>query len=458
MQLPSKWKEGFQQGAYAAQWAWLYSGDAAVQRERHLAALAEFTETVGDSQKVCFISAPGRTELCGNHTDHQNGHILAGAVTMDMLAVAAPRQDGCIRLKSQGYGITKLTLEQLTAIPREEGSTKALIRGVAARLQELGHKIGGFSAYVTSGVPAGSGLSSSAALEILLGSIFSFLYNDGSLDPVMLAQVGQYTENRYFGKPCGLMDQLAASVGGAVAVDFLDLQNPKVESIPCDFDRMGYALYVVNAGGSHAGLTSEYAAIPPEMGSVAAYFGKKVLREVDEQTFYSKLGELRGKVSDRAILRAMHFFGDDRRAVEMAQALRAQDVEAYKAIMLASGASSMSRLENIYPAAGPKRGALGRQGRMAHPGGRLCRHHPGPGTPRPVPAIRKTDAGGLWPSLLQPSLHPAGGRLSFEGGLTYEQQTHPGTRGRRLYWRPYGGGPGGKRGPSGGGGRPGNRL
>ena len=253
--------------------------------------------------------------------------------------------------ESQGYGITKLTLEQLTAIPREEGSTKALIRGVAARLQELGHKIGGFSAYVTSGVPAGSGLSSSAALEILLGSIFSFLYNDGSLDPVMLAQVGQYAENRYFGKPCGLMDQLAASVGGAVAVDFLDLQNPKVESIPCDFDRMGYALYVVNAGGSHAGLTSEYAAIPPEMGSVAAYFGKKVLREVDEQTFYSKLGELRGKVSDRAILRAMHFFGDDRRAVEMAQALRAQDVEAYKAIMLASGASSMSRLENIYPAA-----------------------------------------------------------------------------------------------------------
>ena len=167
----------------------------------------------------------------------------------------------------------------------------------------------------------------------------------------MLAQVGQYAENRYFGKPCGLMDQLAASAGGAVAVDFLDLQNPKVESIPCDFDRMGYALYVVNAGGSHAGLTSEYAAIPPEMGSVAAYFGKKVLREVDEQTFYSKLGELRGKVSDRAILRAMHFFGDDRRAVEMAQALRARDVEAYKAIMLASGASSMSRLENIYPAA-----------------------------------------------------------------------------------------------------------
>ena len=351
MQLPSKWKERLQQGAYEAQWAWLYSGDAAAQRERHLAALAEFTETFGDSQKVCFISAPGRTELCGNHTDHQNGHILAGAVTMDMLAVAAPRQDGCIRLKSQGYGITKLTLEQLTAIPREEGSTKALIRGVAARLQELGHKIGGFSAYVTSGVPAGSGLSSSAALEILLGSIFSFLYNDGSLDPVMLAQVGQYAENRYFGKPCGLMDQLAASVGGAVAVDFLDLQNPKVESIPCDFDRMGYALYVVNAGGSHAGLTSEYAAIPPAMGSVAAYFGKKVLREVDEQTFYSKLGELRGKVSDRAILRAMHFFGDDRRAVEMAQALRAQDVEAYKAIMLASGASSMSRLENIYPAA-----------------------------------------------------------------------------------------------------------
>lgn len=196
--------------------------------------------------------------------------------------------------------------------PREEGSTKALIRGWLPGSRNWATRSAAFGLRHLRGA-GGSGLSSSAALEILLGSIFSFLYNDGSLDPVMLAQVGQYAENRYFGKPCGLMDQLAASVGGAVAVDFLDLQNPKVESIPCDFDRMGYALYVVNAGGSHAGLTSEYAAIPPEMGSVAAYFGKKVLREVDEQTFYSKLGELRGKVSDRAILRAMHFFGDDRR-------------------------------------------------------------------------------------------------------------------------------------------------
>lgn len=297
------------------------------------------------------FSAPGRIELGGNHTDHQHGCVLAAAVDLEMTAAVTPNGAGTIRVFSHGFAPAAVDIGSWDVRPEERHTTAALVRGVAAQFAARGAALSGVDIRVTSQVPVGSGLSSSAAFEVLLGRVFSGLFCGGSVPPEDIARMGQAAERDYFGKPCGLMDQLAASVGGAVAVDFLDLQNPKVESIPCDFDRMGYALYVVNAGGSHAGLTSEYAAIPPEMGSVAAYFGKKVLREVDEQTFYSKLGELRGKVSDRAILRAMHFFGDDRRAVEMAQALRAQDVEAYKAIMLASGASSMSRLENIYPAA-----------------------------------------------------------------------------------------------------------
>lgn len=349
MQLPSKWIQQMGQGAYAAQWAWLYGGDAKGQDARHAGAAKAFARAFGE-RAACFVSAPGRTELCGNHTDHQNGHILAAAVTMDMLALAAPREDGRIRLESEGYGATDLRLEDLAPRAGEEGTTAALVRGMAARLAALGHAVGGFDAYVTSAVPAGSGLSSSAALEVLIGSLFSFLYNGGGLSPVLIAQAGQYAENRYFGKPCGLMDQLASAVGGAAALDLESPEHPRVESIQCDFDAMGHALYVVNAGGSHAGLTGEYAAIPAEMGQVAACFGKTVLRQVDKGAFYEALGSLRGKVSDRALLRAMHFFSEDERAVALGRAVEDKDVEAYKAIMLASGASSMNRLQNVYPA------------------------------------------------------------------------------------------------------------
>lgn len=349
MRLPGKWMEQIRRGGCGEQLAWLYNG-APDQRERYLAALAAFVENFGEDAPVCIISAPGRTELSGNHTDHQRGHILAAAVTMDMLAVAAPRADGRILLESEGYGRTELSLSELAPKAQEAGSTTALLRGMAARLKELGHAIGGFEAYVSSAVPAGSGLSSSAAMEVLIGSLFNFLYNKGEIDPVCIAQAGQYAENEYFEKPCGLMDQLACAVGGAVAVDFENPKAPEVRRIQCGFDEMGHSLYVVNAGGSHAGLTEEYAAIPAEMGEVAAFFGKDVLREVEGARFYAELGSLRGSVSDRAILRAMHYFGEDRRAADMGHALERRDVEAYKALMLASGASSMSRLQNIYPA------------------------------------------------------------------------------------------------------------
>lgn len=350
MRLPKQWIQQIQRGAYDNQWEWLYGGTAAGQAARHIKALHAFEGNFGAATPVCLISAPGRTELCGNHTDHQRGHILAAAVTMDMLAAAAPRPDGRILLESRGYGRTQIDLGSLAPEKAEEGTTAALLRGVAARLDALGHAIGGFEAYVCSDVPAGSGLSSSAAMEVLIGSIFNFLYNNGALTPVCIAQAGQYAENRYFGKPCGLMDQLACAVGGAAAVDFEHAASPKVARIACDFDAMGHALYVVNAGGSHAGLTGEYAAIPAEMGAVAAAFGKDVLRQVDKADFYDRLGSLRGTVSDRAILRAMHYFSEDERAVALGRAVEAGEVGAYKAIMLASGASSMSRLQNIYPA------------------------------------------------------------------------------------------------------------
>lgn len=350
MQLPKQWIKQIQREAYDHQWQWLYGGTAGGQAARHIKALRAFEDNFGADAPACLISAPGRTELCGNHTDHQRGHVLAAAVTMDMLAAAAPRPDGRILLESRGYGRTEISLSELAPKKAEEGTTAALLRGMAARLNERGHAIGGFEAYVCSDVPAGSGLSSSAAMEVLIGSIFNFLYNNGALTPVYIAQAGQYAENRYFGKPCGLMDQLASAVGGAAAMDFEDAASPRVARIACDFDAMGHALYVVNAGGSHADLTGEYAAIPEEMGTVAAAFGKDVLREVDKVDFYARLGNLRGTVFDRAILRAMHYFAEDERAMALGRAVEAGDVEACKAIMLASGASSMNRLQNIYPA------------------------------------------------------------------------------------------------------------
>lgn len=351
MQLPKQWKQQIEEGAYHATWQWLYGTLTDNQEGRHFGALRGFEKNFGINAPICLVSAPGRTELCGNHTDHQRGHILAAAVTLDMLAAVAPRSDGRILLESRGYGRTEIALDDLAPKLKEEGTTAALLRGIAARLLEWGHVIGGFEAYVSSDVPAGGGLSSSAAMEVLIGSIFNFLYNKGALSPVCLARAGQYAENRYFGKPCGLMDQLACAVGGAAAVDFGQAEEPKVVRIACDFDAMGHALYVVNAGGSHAGLTDEYSAIPSEMGTVAAAFGQCVLRQVPKADFYARLGELRGKVSDRAILRAMHFYNEDERAVAFGRALEARDIEACKAIMLASGASSMNRLQNIYPAA-----------------------------------------------------------------------------------------------------------
>ena len=312
-------------------------------------------ESIKQSFAACFgrsprylFSAPGRTELGGNHTDHQLGRVLAGAVSVDTLAAVAPNGEGLIRVQSEGYPLCTLSLEELDVRPAEFGSTLSLIRGVAARITQLGHAVHGFDAYVTSRVLPGSGLSSSAAFEVLLGTVINSL--DGcSLSAIEIAQIGQYAENVYFGKPCGLMDQMASSVGGIVTIDFADASHPVVEPLDFDFASCGHALCIVNSGADHADLTDEYAAIPREMKAVCAVFGKEHLREVDEDAFYARLREVRAAAGDRAALRAMHFFEDNRRVALQVEALKAKDFARFLDLVNESGHSSWLYLQNVVP-------------------------------------------------------------------------------------------------------------
>lgn len=317
-----------------------------------------FRQTFGQAEGVRLFSGPGRVELGGNHTDHQHGCVLAAAVDLDTLAWAAPTDDGWMRICSQGYPEIRVQTSDLTPRPEERGSSAALVRGVAAAIRQLGFPVGGFCACAVSAVPAGAGMSSSASFEILLGAILNTFFCGGSLSPLQLAQAGQQAENTFFGKPCGLMDQLACSVGGAIAVDFQDSAHPAVRQIRCDPEAAGYALCIVNSGGSHADLTAEYAAIPAEMGQIAAYFGKSVLREIPEDAFWRELPALRQTAGDRAVLRAVHFFTDNRLAQQEAQALEAGDFPRFLTLVSRSGASSAQCLQNLSCAARPAEQAL----------------------------------------------------------------------------------------------------
>ena len=312
-------------------------------------------ESIKQSFAACFgrparflFSAPGRTELGGNHTDHQLGRVLAGAVSVDTLAAVAPNGEGVIRVQSEGYPLCTVSLEELDVRPAEFGSTLSLIRGVAARITQLGHAVHGFDAYVTSRVLPGSGLSSSAAFEVLLGTIINSLDTCG-LSAIEIAQIGQYAENDYFGKPCGLMDQMASSVGGIVTIDFADASRPVVEPLDFDFASCGHALCIVNSGADHADLTDEYAAIPREMKAVCAVFGREHLREVDEDAFYARLREVRVAAGDRAALRAMHFFEDNRRVALQVEALKAKGFPRFLDLVNESGRSSWLYLQNVVP-------------------------------------------------------------------------------------------------------------
>lgn len=335
-------------------------GDISGARAKVAHVLDGFARSFGEDEErpVVLCSAPGRTEICGNHTDHQNGRVLAGAVDLDFLACAAPNGLNRIRFQSEGWPMVEISLDELLPRTDERESTAALVRGMAGLVKERGYEVAGFDAYAVSEVLPGSGLSSSAACEVLLGVIENCLFCSGELDAVTIAQLGQRAENVYFGKPSGLMDQTASSVGGAVAIDFADPAEPVVRSVAVDLESMGYALCIIDSGASHAALTGEYASIPEEMGAVAAYFGKKVLREVDETELLRALPELRRAAGDRAVLRAMHFFADDRRSAEEADALERGDIDAFLALVRESGRSSWELLQNITPTGAAKEQAM----------------------------------------------------------------------------------------------------
>ena len=297
-----------------------------------------------------FFSAPGRTEISGNHTDHQHGCVLAAAVNLETVAEVIVLDDPVIIIRSEGYAPVEINLNDLNVHPEEANTTKALVRGVAAAFRQRGAELKGLLAKVRSTVLPGSGLSSSAAFEVLMGTILNELFFDGKLSPVAIAQIGQYAENVYFGKPCGLMDQTASSVGGMVYIDFADPARPIVEKLDFDFAKAGHALCIIDSGADHADLTDEYAAIPGELKQVSAFFGREVLRDIPEEDFFAALPELRHRVSDRAILRAIHFYQENKRVQRQAQALREGDFETFLRLVTESGRSSWMYLQNITPA------------------------------------------------------------------------------------------------------------
>ena len=319
-------------------------------RSRCGTVISGFAKTF-ESLPEALFSAPGRTELGGNHTDHQHGRVLAAGVDLDILAAAAPNQSGMIRVQSQGYPLIVVDLHELTPRPEEENTSAALIRGVAARMAALGCPLqnAGLDAYMVSSVPGGSGLSSSAAFEVLIGTMLNDLFWDGRCTPVEIAQIGQYAENVFFGKPCGLMDQTASSVGGVVAIDFADTAHPVVEQIGLDLTAQGYALCILDSGAGHADLTGEYAAITDELKAVCQCFGKEVLREVPEEDFLVALPQVRKAAGDRAVNRAFHIYAENRRAEAEAQALRDGDFDRFLALVRDSGRSSAMYLQNVIP-------------------------------------------------------------------------------------------------------------
>ena len=296
------------------------------------------------------FSAPGRTEICGNHTDHQHGAVVAAAVNLETVASVTRNGTDLIRVDSEGYAPVTIDLKDLTIHEEEKNSTAAIIRGVAAVFAKKGAALQGFDAKVRSTVLPGSGLSSSAAFEVLIGTILNELFFDGKCSAVEIAQIGQYAENVYFGKPCGLMDQTASSVGNLVFIDFADPKTPVVERIDFDFAAAGHALCIIDSGADHADLTDEYAAIPGELKQLCAHFGKEVLRDIPEEEFFAAIPALRGKVADRAILRAIHVYQENKRVFRLVDALKTGDFDTFLSIIKESGRSSWMYLQNIYPA------------------------------------------------------------------------------------------------------------
>ena len=333
----------------------LYAGrDPHGVKARYNAAFDEFEKIFGETNDLSVFSVAGRSEICGNHTDHNYGKVLAASIDLDIIAIVKKTDDGTIRMKSKGFDEDIVDIAKLAPKMDETGRSSALIRGVCDGFIKNGYKIGGFEAYTTSDILGGSGLSSSAAFEDMVGTILNYLYNDGAVDYIELSKISQYAENAHFGKPCGLMDQVACAAGGFVTIDFADPKKPIAERIAFDLTKAGYSLCIVNTGGSHANLTDDYAAVPAEMKAVAKCFGKPVLRGLTEADIIGKAAEIRKTVGDRAILRAIHFIRENARVERMLIALADGNIKEFLTIIKESGNSSATLLQNYYAPKAPE--------------------------------------------------------------------------------------------------------
>ena len=347
--LTSLLKNEIQDGKFNSSFKTLAYTDIENAKKRYTDAITEFEKNFGVSRQVSLFSSPGRTELSGNHTDHQGGCVLCGSVNLDTIAVVSPRTDTKITIVSQGYEPFTVDICELEMKESEKSTSKGIVRGMAKGISDkTGAKLLGFDAFTTSQVPKGSGLSSSAAFEVLIGKIFSTLYLDKPLKSSEIAEMGHFAENVYFGKPCGKMDQYACATGGIVFIDFKN-PTPTYESVNVSFEDLGYTLFITDAGGNHANLTPEYAAVPSEMREVAKYFGCEKLCEVSYDDFYTSLPALRQNLSHRAVSRAFHYFKETQRVLKQLDALKKRDIDSYLSLMQESGDSSLLNLQNIYP-------------------------------------------------------------------------------------------------------------
>lgn len=352
----SEAKELITSGALVDSFRKVYVTDefSAQQYERYAQTVSDFISIYGESDReISLFSAPGRSEVCGNHTDHNHGCVLAAGISLDAIAVASKNDTNTVNIKSAGYRMDSVSCDDLDVNEADTGRSRSLVRGVMARFKELGYNIGGFDAATKSSVISGSGLSSSAAFEVLVGTMLNYLFNDGKISPVEIAQIAQYAENVHFGKPCGLLDQMACSVGGFVQIDFKDPAKPVINKVDFDFAKFGYSLVIVDTKGSHSDLTDEYAAIRYEMEQAAGVFGKSVLRDVDRDEFMKNISLVREKVSDRAVLRAIHFFNDSDRVQMEIEALKNNDIEEFKRLVIESGNSSYKYNQNVFSSKNP---------------------------------------------------------------------------------------------------------
>ena len=349
----SVWKQELAGGTHTARLASLYCclpEQTAAHAARYAAVLDGLEATFGAHTEAGLYSAPGRTEIGGNHTDHQHGRVLAGSVNIDMIAAAAPNDKNQLRVQSEGYDLCVIDLNDLEARKEEENTTAALLRGECAAFTQRGAKLAGLDVYISSNVPKGSGVSSSAAFEVLIGVILNDCFMTEKVSPIAIAQIGQWAENVYFGKPCGLMDQMASSVGNIITIDFASPAKPVVEPVAVDFSKAGLALCILDSGADHADLTDEYAAIPAECRAVAAVCGGEVLRDVPFETFLAKLPECRRQCGDRAVLRAFHVYADNDRVAKQVAALHNGDFGTFLCLVNESGCSSWEYLQNVIPA------------------------------------------------------------------------------------------------------------